>query len=321
MHLLLIELDGPIADHTRRFEEACKIGQVPGAKSSAYWKQLYDPNWLAQDTLIPGSRELVQFLAAHKWKVVFLTKRSGLRHVYEATSQWLTMHRFDPFLYQLKMKDMRFSHLSLAEWKALLASWYAAEGEPHFAYQRIVLIEPVTRVRTAILDAWNARCLGQELETFASLGDFIQHIALRKHRQEFEPLLQEITPLDQESISITDEDLWLQDNTTEEGYETGTYLPADVRKAFSLEDIPYEEHTTMTESHASLIEEAVQAWQDACAEDAPDAVEEELLPIRRTISVVFPHSEEDPSLRRKPEKKRRQKHKTREYALAHLDTE
>lgn len=328
MHLLLLEIDGSLADIRRRLEEAQNVGLTSGSKSGAYWRKLYDPAMIAQDELIPGSREFVLYLAAHKWRVVLLTKRSRVRTVYDATVSWLSDHGFDPFWFQITMKDVRFSHLSIAEWKALIAWWYASEGDSHFVYQRAVLVEPMRSIRTATLDHWNARQSGQELEVYATLQEFAEHLKLGIQRPKLiDPLLQPSYTGACQDIDFANERMWIEESQhAEEEQVSDDPLPIVGRMSSRVESGLYERSRTQEENQSTPLVEEVSSQCDAdekedeiASEFEDEAVEEDTFHARRSKSVVFPRSDDLPYTRRAPEKKgKRAPKEQRTYNLAHL---
>ena len=248
MHLVIIELDGLIADYRHRLEAAQKVGHPA---SGAYWKQFYDPVLIAQDPLVPGSAELLHYLTAHQWRVVLVTKRTWMRSIHDATVSWLAAQGFDAFTYQLKMKDTRFTRMPYEEWKAVITHWFTSEGEPHSGYQRVALVEPERSSRLLTLAYWSTMHTGINLETYARFLDFSQQLPLGKYRAELEPLLAAGPTFDQD------------DDGEQE-----------------------EENTALT--HPAKM-------------------------------VIFPRSDEDPSMRRAPDKPTPAQRGHRTYTLAHLD--
>lgn len=186
MNLMLLEIDGIgcIADHQQRLAEAHMSKH--SYKSGGYLRRLYDLTLLAEDKPVIGARELIDFLAEQKWRIVLLTQRIRTREVYHATTGWLKLHGFDDYSYDLVFKEPQYNFMSIAQWKATKAWWYTQETLSK--YKSIVLIDPDQTLREQVGAQWNAFS-DQPLLTYASLTEFGMHQLL--YEKERNPLLAE----------------------------------------------------------------------------------------------------------------------------------
>lgn len=188
-HLLLLEMDGSdcIADNRHRLDAARASGfSLAGPGSSQYWKIVYDPVLIAQDTLVTGTRELIEFLVQRKWRVVLLTQRLRSRPVYAATMTWLEQYGFDQYWYELVLKENQYGRTSVTEWKALKVWMYGNES----SYQRIVYVDPSRHCREVVQQQWSALS-GCELEIYSGVTDFSKHLSLYALGASLRPILEQ----------------------------------------------------------------------------------------------------------------------------------
>lgn len=190
MNLLLLEMDGPdcVADHSLRLLEAQTSGYAP--RTPDYARHLYQPELMELDVPVTGSREFIEFLAQHRWRILLLRSCLKTRSQYHATKRWLKKHGFDGFYYELVLKELRYGTLPTMEWKSLKAGWYGSEGGLQFSYGRIVYLDPAQNTRDFVQSQWSS-ATGREIETYSGFSQFSPHITLKGFRAKVEPLLEQ----------------------------------------------------------------------------------------------------------------------------------
>jgi hypothetical protein len=176
MKLAIIDLDGVIADNTKRMEVAetkrefyrQHLGDcLPDAMANPinhasvqkgfdnllenlYWQTAFNPELVRFDVLIEGADEALYHVEEELgYHIVFLTSRiEGMRL---ATLIWLTEHLEDVVQsYDLVMKDTAFQYTKTPVWKAgmvqTLASLYGADD--------LLVVDDSPDVQKAILAAY-----------------------------------------------------------------------------------------------------------------------------------------------------------------------
>ncbi len=135
--LALIDLDGVVADPSKRFEYAEQLASVLHDKKTqykewtqVYWQAVFDPERVETDTLIEGAVDALEALVIDGYQVIFLTSRPESMRA--ATAQWLVDHAVKTLgSEQLLMKPPAFQYTKTVTWKAgtiqMLACFYAAE--------------------------------------------------------------------------------------------------------------------------------------------------------------------------------------------------
>ncbi len=133
--LAIIDLDGVVADNTKRFEKAeeAKAAFMKDAEArfevifthgdsrkkatELYWQTAFNPDLVALDTLTEGVNEALLDIQEQGYRVIFLTSRP--ESMRDATEQWL----FEQTVYdsddELIMKPLAAQYVKTVVWKAL----------------------------------------------------------------------------------------------------------------------------------------------------------------------------------------------------------
>lgn len=153
MKLVLVDLDGIVADSSERFNRAearrefyrQHLGDclsealarptnhafvqksVDDLLETLYWQTAFEPALVAHDTIIDGARDALDALEIEGYTVFFLTSRP--EHLRAVTSQWLVAHAVRRLWRgQLVMKPEAAQFQKTVIWKAItvhtLASFY-----------------------------------------------------------------------------------------------------------------------------------------------------------------------------------------------------
>ena len=171
MFLAIIDLDGVVADNTKRFEKAEEAKQqwivehrVPGTNAilkeygapsanDIYWQRAFDSDLVALDTLIDGVRVALEALRfTQNYELIFLTSRP--ESMREATLKWLYDHNILFFsTYRtpsLVMKAPAFQFTKTTVWKAGMVH------QLHRLYgaDELLFIDDEEANRKAVLDAY-----------------------------------------------------------------------------------------------------------------------------------------------------------------------
>lgn len=182
MKLALIDIDGPVADSTKRFEIAetkrefyrQHLGDcLPDALANPinhaqvqkgfddllenlYWQTAFNPDLVRFDTPVEGAIEAVATLERRRYRAVFLTSRP--ESMREVTVTWLYEHsmmvspwlRMSPVQYELIMKSPAFQYVKTTVWKAgmvqTLHRLYGADA--------VLVIDDSPDVQKAVLDVY-----------------------------------------------------------------------------------------------------------------------------------------------------------------------
>lgn len=120
--LAFIDLDGVVANCDARFALADSIASSNFPHTSkdwarAKWHNVFMPDRVSLDTLIPGAYEAIRKIA-QEYTVIYLTSRP--EHMREATTVWLKSHGLYGMLEQLFMKPAPFTDnfAKTVPWKA-----------------------------------------------------------------------------------------------------------------------------------------------------------------------------------------------------------
>jgi len=131
--LAIIDLDGVIADNTKRFEKAEEAKQAFLAECRAepividddrfkrakeatnlYWQTVFTPDLVALDTLIEGAGEAIEMIEK-QYDVIYLTSRPETMRL--ATHEWLWHYSLSGP--RLIMKPPAAQYVKTVTWKAL----------------------------------------------------------------------------------------------------------------------------------------------------------------------------------------------------------
>ncbi len=176
MKLLVCDLDGVVADNTKRMEVAetkrefyrqhlgdCLPDALANPVNHAsvqkgfddllenlFWQTAFTPRLVNLDTLIECADEALYRLEEEAgYHIVFLTSR--IESMRRATLAWLTEHLREAVQsYDLVMKDTAFQYTKTPVWKAgtiqTLASLYGADD--------LLVVDDSPDVQKAVLDAY-----------------------------------------------------------------------------------------------------------------------------------------------------------------------
>ncbi len=154
MKLAIIDLAGPIANESKRFE----IARTPGAGMN--WHIFFDPAHLRLDTLVDGAVTAIVDLQAQGYTVLLMSSRPEAMR--EATVQWCLAHQIT---LPLAMKPPAAQFLKTVQLKAIMAQMLAGA----FSASEVIVIEDEAPNLAAILDYDTS----YRLHGFSSLADCV----------------------------------------------------------------------------------------------------------------------------------------------------
>ncbi len=154
MNLAIIDLAGPIADESKRFE----LARIPGAGMN--WQMFFDPQHLSLDTLVEGVDTAIADLQARGYTVLLMTSRPEVMR--EATEAWCLRHQITV---PLVMKPPAAQFLKTVQLKAIMVQM--ASGV--FSAREVIVIEDEAPNLAAILDY----DISYRLRGFSSLADCV----------------------------------------------------------------------------------------------------------------------------------------------------
>lgn len=102
--LFVLDLDGTLADASRRFAKAGKEPRKRGPAYTKWLKNVQSPKELLNDRPIPGTRDLARLLGN---RAVYVTARSEIYRT--VTSAWLAEHGYPSLALVMRPKRNRQS--------------------------------------------------------------------------------------------------------------------------------------------------------------------------------------------------------------------
>ncbi|MBA2285853.1 MAG: hypothetical protein H0W02_10240 [Ktedonobacteraceae bacterium] len=156
MKLAIIDLAGPIADESKRFE----LARTPAGMN---WQVFFDPQHLHLDTLVEGADAAIATLRSQGYAVLLMTSRP--ESMREATVSWCLSHQilFGMCAASPAMKPPGAQFLRTTQLKAIMVQMLAGV----FAATEVVVVEDEAINLTEILDYDTS----YHLRGFSSLAD------------------------------------------------------------------------------------------------------------------------------------------------------
>ncbi len=134
--LAIIDLAGPIADESQRFE----LARTP--VGSMNWQVFFDPTHVSLDTLVEEADAAIATLQAHGYTVLLMTSRPEAMR--EATQTWCQAHQIT---LPLAMKPPAAQFLKTVQLKAVMVQMLAGMEDAH----EVLVVEDEVPNLTAIL--------------------------------------------------------------------------------------------------------------------------------------------------------------------------
>jgi hypothetical protein len=118
--IAFINLDGVVANGDARFAMAEEVASSNFPRQSkdwtnAYWHNVFMPDRVSLDTLIPGVHEAMERISNENYGMLYLTSRP--EHMREATLAWLKQHGLFGLLNELFMKPASMQYIKTVVWK------------------------------------------------------------------------------------------------------------------------------------------------------------------------------------------------------------